>query len=148
MDVKVQSFVYESVAKRNFVNLNVQYVHGRTMICSERLRGRRRSAKKLASKGKVVRRGVKEVVKAVRKGEKGVCVIAGDISPIDVISHLPVLCEDKDVPYVFVPSKEALGTAGQTKRPTSCVLIKKPTDEEGKEKYDEIFKKVKGMQMY
>ena len=91
---------------------------------------------------------MKEVVKAVRKGEKGVCVIAGDISPIDVISHLPVLCEDKDVPYVFVPSKEALGTAGQTKRPTSCVLIKKPSDEEGKEKYDEIFKKVKGMQVY
>ena len=49
-----------------------------------------------ASKGKTVRRGVKEVVKAVRKGEKGICVIAGDISPIDVIIHLPCLCEDND----------------------------------------------------
>ncbi|KAJ1493781.1 50S ribosomal protein L30e-like protein [Baffinella frigidus] len=95
---------------------------------------------KTSSKTKSVRRGVKEVVKAVRKGEKGVCVIAGDISPIDVISHLPVLCEDNSVPYIFVPSKEALGTAGQTKRPTSCVLIK--------EKYDEVFKKVKSVQMY
>ena len=35
-----------------------------------------------------------------------VCVIAGDISPIDVITHLPVFCEDRDVPYIFVPSKE------------------------------------------
>lgn len=85
-----------------------------------------------ASKTKSVRRGVKEVVKAVRKGEKGVCVIAGDISPIDVISHLPVLCEDNSVPYIFVPSKEALGTAGQTKRPTSCVLIKVSKDEDAK----------------
>jgi H/ACA ribonucleoprotein complex subunit 2 len=100
-----------------------------------------------ASKSKTIRRGVKEVVKAVRKGEKGVCVIAGDISPIDVISHLPVLCEDNEVPYVFVPSKEALGTAGQTKRPTSCVLIKKGGDGDQKEKYDEVSKKVKEMQV-
>jgi H/ACA ribonucleoprotein complex subunit 2 len=85
-----------------------------------------------ASKTKSVRRGVKEVVKAVRKGEKGVCVIAGDISPIDVISHLPVLCEDNSVSYIFVPSKEALGTAGQTKRPTSCVLIKPSSDSDAK----------------
>lgn len=35
-----------------------------------------------------------------------VCVIAGDISPIDVISPLPVLCEERGIPYVYVPSKE------------------------------------------
>lgn len=34
-----------------------------------------------------------------------VCLIAGDISPIDVITPLPVLCEDNDVPYIYVPSK-------------------------------------------
>lgn len=33
------------------------------------------------------------------------CVIAGDISPIDVISHLPVFCEESEVAYVFVSSK-------------------------------------------
>ena len=44
-------------------------------------------------------------MKGLRKGEKGIVVLAGDISPIDVISHLPVLCEDNDVPYVFVTSK-------------------------------------------
>jgi H/ACA ribonucleoprotein complex subunit 2 len=47
-----------------------------------------------AAKAKAIRRGVKEVVKAVRKGEKGFVLIAGDISPIDVIAHLPILCED------------------------------------------------------
>ncbi len=51
------------------------------------------------------------------------CVLAGDISPIDVITHVPVLCEDAGVPYIYVNSKEALGAAGQTKRPTSVMLI-------------------------
>lgn len=35
-----------------------------------------------------------------------ICIIAGDISPIDVITHVPVMCEDADVPYCYVPSKQ------------------------------------------
>ena len=78
---------------------------------------------KKASQAKFVRRGVKEVVKALRKGEKGFCIIAGDISPIDVVSHLPIMCEDRQIPYIYVPSKHDLGAAAATKRPTSCILI-------------------------
>lgn len=96
----------------------------------------------IASKVKHVRRGVKEVSKAIRKGEKGLVVIAGDISPLDVISHLPVLCEDHDVPYIFVPSKEKLGEASATKRPTSVsmvVLGGKNKDEKAAEDYKELY---------
>ena len=78
---------------------------------------------KSATARKQVKRGVKEVVKALRKGATGVCVLAGDVSPVDVIAHLPVFCEDKGVGYVWVSSKEALGAAGLTKRPTSCMLV-------------------------
>lgn len=98
---------------------------------------------KKATKAKNVKRGVKEVVKGLRKGSKGLVVIAGDISPIDVITHLPVLCEDNKVPYIYVPSKEELGSAGSTKRPTSCVLVLDKTDKEYKELYDEVLKEVK-----
>eukprot|EP00897_Mesotaenium_endlicherianum_P006075 jgi/Mesen1/5496/ME000276S04627 len=107
---------------------------------------------KKAAKTKQLKRGVKEVVKALRKGQKGLCLIAGDISPIDVITHLPILCEEADVPYTYVPSKEDLGTAGATKRPTSCMLIL-PTPPKGdvsgdeaakfKEEYDEVVKEVR-----
>jgi len=98
---------------------------------------------KKASEEKAIRRGVKEVVKALRKGEKGFCVIAGDISPIDVITHLPVLCEDNEVTYIYVPSKEALGTASQTKRPTSCVLVVLKSDSELKSTYKELVAEAK-----
>ncbi|KAG0368082.1 50S ribosomal protein L30e-like protein [Gamsiella multidivaricata] len=105
---------------------------------------------KKAAKAKHVKRGVKEVVKGLRKGEKGLVLIAGDISPIDVITHVPVLCEENDVPYIFLPSKEDLGTAGSTKRPTSCVMVvlggkKKDMDgaKDYKELYDECYAKVK-----
>lgn len=121
-------------------------------LASKKLNKKVLKTVKKASKAKHVKRGVKEVVKALRKGEKGLVVIAGDISPPDVISHLPVLCEDSSVPYVFLPSKEDLGSAGATKRPTSCVMIvpnggkSKKGDsksaEEYREGYDEIVKEI------
>lgn len=99
---------------------------------------------KKAASAKHIRRGVKEVVKGIRKGEHGVAILAGDIYPVDVISHLPVLLEEKSIPYVFVPSKQDLGAAASTKRPTSCVLIKTPPkDFDGKDLYDALVKEAK-----
>lgn len=61
---------------------------------------------KRSSKQRQLKRGVKEVVKALRKGEKGLLVLASNITPVDVISHLPVLAEEAvGVEYVWVLSK-------------------------------------------
>jgi H/ACA ribonucleoprotein complex subunit 2 len=48
---------------------------------------------------------------------------------MDVISHIPVLCEDHNIPYIYVPSRAELGAAGSTKRPTSVVMV---TPKQGK----------------
>ena len=85
-------------------------------------------AVKAAAGAKLIRRGVKEVVKALKKGEQGLSIIAGDISPVEVICHVPILCEEKNVAYIYVPSKEDLGLASLTKRPTSIVLVKHGAD--------------------
>jgi len=96
---------------------------------------------KKAASVKHIRRGVKEVVKGLRKGESGLVILAGDIYPVDVISHLPILLEEKNIPYIFVPSKQDLGAAASTKRPTSCVLIRTPKKEfEGQDLYDTLIK--------
>ena len=98
------------------------------------------------SKVKLIKRGVKEVNKFYRKDEskkkKCICVLAGDVSPIDVISHIPILCEKNNVPYVYIPSRQALGTASQTKRPTSVVILLEPPQDN---KYYESFQKIKGV---
>lgn len=123
-------------------------------LASKKLNKKTLKTIKKASKAKHVKRGVKEVVKALRKGEKGLVILAGDISPPDVISHIPVLCEDSSVPFIFIPSKEDLGSAGATKRPTSCVMIvpnggKLKSDtktDEYRESYDEIVKEIKSLE--
>jgi len=37
--------------------------------------------------------------------------MAADVSPVDVISHIPVFCETKEVPYAFIRSRFELGLA-------------------------------------
>ena len=32
--------------------------------------------------------------------------MAADAEPLEILLHLPLLCEDKNVPYVFVKSKQ------------------------------------------
>lgn len=115
-----------------------------------------KTIKKASKQRGHVKRGVKEVVKGLRKGDKGLVILAGDISPIDILSHIPVLCEDTDNPYIFVTSKDALGLASSTKRPTSCVMIvpggskkagaqkAKNGADAGKEEYAEDYETVYG----
>ena len=79
-----------------------------------------------------------------------IVIIAADISPIDVLSHLPILCEDKNVPYIYVKSRAEVGEACKTKRPTSCVLISKPGKDAAKIKksYERCVELVKAKNSY
>jgi len=49
--------------------------------------------------------------------------MAADTDPLEILLHLPLLCEDKNVPYVFVPSKQALGRACGVSRPVIAASI-------------------------
>ena len=46
-----------------------------------------------------------------------------DTEPIEILLHLPLLCEDKNVPYVFLPSKTALGRACGVSRPVIAASV-------------------------
>lgn len=77
-------------------------------------------------KQKAAVRGVKETVKVLRKGKKGIIILAANVSPIDVISHVPMICEELSCHYIFVPSRAELGSAAGTRRSTSCIFVPQP----------------------
>ena len=52
-------------------------------------------------------------------------VIAADANPLEIVLHLPLLAEEKNIPYVFVPSKKALGKHCGTTRNVIAVSILK-----------------------
>eukprot|EP00300_Choanocystis_sp_HF-7_P028745 c34662_g1_i1.p1 GENE.c34662_g1_i1~~c34662_g1_i1.p1 ORF type:complete len:128 (-),score=37.43 c34662_g1_i1:106-489(-) len=70
------------------------------------------------------KKGANETTKALNRGIAEVIIMAADTEPLEILLHLPLLCEDKNVPYVFVPSQAALGRACGVSRPViACAII-------------------------
>jgi large subunit ribosomal protein L7Ae len=65
----------------------------------------------IASKSGVVKKGTNEATKAVERSQAKLVVIAEDVDPPEVVAHLPLLCDERKIPYVFVPDKNKLGDA-------------------------------------
>merc|ERR1712186_30822 len=57
---------------------------------------------------KQIKKGANEATKTLNRGISEMVVMAADTEPIEIVLHLPLLCEDKNVPYVFVPSKQMI----------------------------------------
>ncbi|KAJ5109682.1 hypothetical protein N7532_002327 [Penicillium argentinense] len=70
-----------------------------------------------------IKKGANESTKTLNRGTSELIVLAADTTPLPIILHLPLLCEDKNVPYVYVPSKMALGRAtGVSRAVIACSI--------------------------
>lgn len=58
-----------------------------------------------------IKKGINETTKAVERKTAQIVVIATDVTPVEIVVHLPILCKEKGIPYVFIPSKAELGKA-------------------------------------
>ena len=76
-----------------------------------------------ASNYKQLKKGANEATKTLNRGISEFIVLAADTEPLEILLHLPLLCEDKNVPYVFVPSKQALGRACGVSRPVIAASV-------------------------
>ncbi len=71
-----------------------------------------------------IKKGTNEVTKAIERGLAKLVVIAEDVEPPEIVAHLPILCEERKVPYVFVPSKAQIGSAvGIDKSAASACIV-------------------------
>jgi large subunit ribosomal protein L7Ae len=93
-----------------------------------------------------LRKGTNEVTKVVERGQAKLVVLAEDVQPEEVVAHIPLLCEEKGVPYMYVPTKTDLGTSAGLKVPTAAVAVLDPgrakaTNDELATKFGELAKK-------
>ncbi|XP_045128195.1 H/ACA ribonucleoprotein complex subunit 2-like protein [Portunus trituberculatus] len=110
-------------------------------MASKKLTSRIYKLIKKASKHKLcVRDGLKDVQARIRRGETGIVILAGNASPIEVMCHLPAVCEEKEIPYIYTPSREDLGAALGTRRGCLVILIQK--NDEYQESYDKVLEDI------
>ena len=97
---------------------------------------------KASKKGKV-KIGINEVTKAAERGTAKLVLIAEDVSPEEIVMHLPLICNEKKIPCSFVKTKKILGEKAGVKISTSAVAI---IDEgEAKKELAELAKKIEGL---
>ena len=77
-----------------------------------------------ATNYKQLKKGANEATKTLNRGISELIIMAADTEPLEILLHLPLLCEDKNVGYVFVSSKIALGRACGVSRPVvACSIL-------------------------
>ncbi|MEM4706072.1 MAG: 50S ribosomal protein L7Ae [Candidatus Methanomethylicaceae archaeon] len=95
---------------------------------------------KLAAESGKIKKGANESTKAVERNLAKLLVIAQDVDPPEIVAHLPLLSDEKKIPYVYVDSKSKLGEAAGIEVAASAVAIIDPG--KGKPLMDEIVAKV------
>lgn len=88
-------------------------------------------ALQIASKTGEVRKGTNETTKAIERAQAKLVVIAEDVDPPEVVAHLPLLSEEKKIPYMFVPSKGKIGEAVGIDVPSASACIVKEGEAAG-----------------
>ncbi|KAF2857451.1 ribosomal protein-like protein L7Ae [Piedraia hortae CBS 480.64] len=82
-----------------------------------------------AQNSRQLKKGANEATKTLNRGISELIILAADTAPLAIILHLPLVCEDKNTPYVYVPSKMALGRAcGVSRAVIACSIT---TNESG-----------------
>lgn len=88
-----------------------------------------------------LRKGTNETTKVVERKQAVLVVIAEDVDPPEIVAHLPALCDEKGIPYVYVPSKRELGGAAGLEVACAAVAVSDPG--EAAEAVREIVERVK-----
>ncbi len=70
-----------------------------------------------------LRKGINETTKSVEKKTAKLVIMAEDVQPEEIIIHIPSLCEERGIPYAYVPSKKDLGAAVGIPVGTSSIAI-------------------------
>jgi large subunit ribosomal protein L7Ae len=70
-----------------------------------------------------IRKGTNEVTKLIERGQAKFVVMSEDIQPAEILAHIPPLCDEKNIPFSYVPNRQELGTAAGLDVPTASVAV-------------------------
>jgi len=87
-----------------------------------------------------IKKGVNETTKSIERKSAKLVVVAGDVSPEEIVVHIPMLCKENGIAYAFVPTKKELGGAVGIPVGTSAVAVENPGG--ASEKLQDILKKM------
>ena len=99
----------------------------------------------VARKSGKLKKGANEVTKVVERGAAKLVVVANDTQPEEVVMHLPILSDEKNIPCVGVDSKTELGAAAGLI--VSCAAVAITQEGDAKKIIEDILKRTIGIKI-
>jgi len=75
------------------------------------------------SRDSKIRKGMNEVTKAIERNLAKLVVMAEDVSPPEILFHVPLLCDEKKIPYAYLSTKKELGGAVRINVSSSAIAV-------------------------
>jgi len=70
-----------------------------------------------------IRKGMNEVTKSIERSLAKLVIMAEDVTPPEILFHIPLLCEEKAIPYCYVSTKKELGNSARINVASSAIAI-------------------------
>ena len=75
------------------------------------------------SRDSKIRKGMNEVTKSIERSSAKLVVMAEDVSPPEILFHIPLICEEKNIPYAYISTRKELGNAVRINVSASSISI-------------------------
>ena len=93
-----------------------------------------------------IKKGSNEVTKTAERGTAQFIVLAEDVNPPELLAHIPLICEEKGIPYGYVPSQEFLANeAGLPNGVKTASIAIMEINKSAQEKYNEVVELIKAL---
>ena len=91
-------------------------------------------------KGKI-KKGANQVTKAAERGIASMIVMAENVNPGELLAHVPMICKEKGIPFIYVEDQGYLAdSAGMTAGTRTAAIAVLDVENEAQD----IFNEVKG----
>ncbi|HRD25255.1 MAG TPA: 50S ribosomal protein L7Ae [Methanoculleus sp.] len=87
-----------------------------------------------------VKKGSNETTKAIERNIAQLVLIGSDVEPQEIVMHLPLLCDEKRIPYVYISKQNHIGSASGLEVGSAAAAIVKAG--KAKDLVDEISKQI------
>jgi len=87
-----------------------------------------------------VRKGINETTKSIERGASKLVLIAEDVEPKEIVMHIPAICNEKKIPFIYVPNKRDLGRAAGLDVPSAAISVEDV--KEGKDLLKDVLEKL------
>ena len=86
-----------------------------------------------------IKKGANEVTKAAERGIASMIVMAENVNPGELLAHVPMICKEKGIPFIYVEDQGYLAdSAGMTAGTRTAAVAVLDVDKEAQDIFNEV----------